>query len=172
MPGLYRKEWNSTQFYWKKAMPWGSWVFEISVKTKHCKSIESYLVRILLFPCMPMHWICQMYSCICHSRFVVWLMPSTSRRFLPAGSDTLAYRLWNLQLYVALNLPRELINTHRPYTGGPVNIRPVNCDRPSESGRLYCKAITPCAEEGQATRDYCKGMYFKTCSHTIGMHIY
>ena len=53
---------------------------------------------------------------------------------------------------MALNRPHALINTHQPLVA-LVNLRPVNCSRPSERA-LILQAITPSVEEGLATRDY------------------
>ena len=68
------------------------------MKIKHSKSIESYLVRILSFPCpldMPNVTYCPFSLCCLIDAFDI-------DQFLPC-SAILAYRLGKLQLYVALN---------------------------------------------------------------------
>ena len=104
------------------------------MKTEHSKSIESYLERILSFPCpldMPNVLYLPFSFCCLIDAFDV-------DRFLPC-SDILTYRLWKLQLYVALKWSRGLLNTHALTTVGPCKFKLVNCARPSESERLYCK---------------------------------
>ena len=114
------------------------------MKTKHSKSIENYVVGILsihrelfggilLFPCpldMPnVLYLPFLLCCLTDAFNLNWFLPC---------SAILAYQLWKLQLYVVLNWSCGLINTHRPLVT-LVNLRPVNCARSSESGRLYCK---------------------------------
>ena len=115
---------------------------------KHSKSIESYLVRILSFPCplyMPnVLYLPFSFCCLIHAFDPDWFLPC---------SDILAYRLWKLQLYVALNWSRGLINTHALTTSGSCKFKACELCRTLWERALKLQAITPWAEEGLATRD-------------------